>query len=105
MQQFENRIAPDSPFGAAGEFEATRHGRGGNAAMPKVCTDAQSFSARAARVSCSPRSVMFGVVRTPNRILDDVVPQSERTLERPHVLHQQAARLVGLEEPLVRVRD
>ena len=31
-----------------------------NAAMPNVCTDIHSFSARAARVSCRPRSAKFG---------------------------------------------
>ena len=44
------------------------------------------------------------MVLAPHRVLEDVGPDAEGVLERALVLHQQAAGLVGLEEPLVRIQ-
>ncbi len=57
----------------------------------------------AAQLQAAIRDVR--VVRAPYRILEDVVVNPERALERACVLHQKTARLVGLEEPLVRVHS
>ena len=44
------------------------------------------------------------MVRSPDRVLKDVGPDAEGVLERVLVLHQQAAGLVGLEQPFVRIQ-
>ena len=44
------------------------------------------------------------MVLAPQGVLEHVVVQPERGLQSAGVLHQQTPRLVGLEEPLVRVQ-
>ena len=64
----------------------------------------QTLSARNERLSCSPRSAKVRMVLAPQGVLEHVVVQPERGLQSAGVLHQQTPRLVGLEEPLVRVQ-
>ena len=72
--------------------------------MPKTCTDIQTFNARNERLNCRPRSDIFGWSAPHIRILQDVVLDSERLLERGRILYQQAPHLVRLKEPLVCVK-
>ncbi len=72
--------------------------------MPKVWTEIQIFKARTDRLNCRPRSEKLGCLPPPDRVLQHVVGDSERCVERRGILHHEAARLVGLEEPFVGVQ-
>ena len=96
-------LARMDSLGPSGQFHPVRHGppeRGHPEGLDRH-PDLQGPK-RAAQLQAAIRDVRM--VRAPYRVLEDVVPHGERALKRAYVLHQQAARLVRLEEPFVRVK-
>ena len=98
--------AARSPRSAPGR---ARRGRGSGRSpretrrAPNVRSESHSLNARVVRVSCRPRSAKFTSRCVAVRVAEVVGADLERVPQRSPVAHEQAAALVGLVQPLVRV--
>ena len=103
MRDGQDRARPDVGFCPGGQLHPLRDGAS-ERSHPKGLDRHPDLQRpkRAAQLQAAIREV--GMVRAPHRVLEHVVVEGEDVLQRAGVLHQQAACLVGLEEPLVGVQ-